>query len=121
MAILKIACIILGVLFLFLDLNAYIRQKLTDEMGLGWGGFSVFLILMGVFIGFCGKLSEPVFVIIMVCFGLVLFIMFFLCTAVSVLIMKNRELAMQVSLLNQENERIIHELGIVPNGGETKK
>ena len=31
----------------------------------------------------------------------------------SVLIMKNRELAMQVSLLNQENERILHELGIL--------
>ena len=27
--------------------------------------------------------------------------------------MKNQELAMQVSLLNQENERILHRLGIL--------
>lgn len=27
--------------------------------------------------------------------------------------MKNQELAMQVSLLNQENERILHKLGIL--------
>lgn len=36
--------------------------------------------------------------------------MFYLSQVISQLIRKNQELAMQVSLLNQENERILREL-----------
>jgi hypothetical protein len=36
--------------------------------------------------------------------------MFYLSQAISQLIRKNQELAMQVSLLNQENESILREL-----------
>ena len=46
-------------------------------------------------------------------FLLLLILLFKLSKVVSVLSMKNQELAMQVSLLNQENERILHRLGIL--------
>ncbi len=118
MAILKTAFIIMGIVFLLMCLNAYVRQKLTDEMALCWGGFSIFLFLMGISMDTHRILSTPLFVICIICFIIVLMMLFLLCTTVSVLIMKNRELAMQVSLLNQENERMLHELGIIPDGEE---
>lgn len=121
MYVLKISCILIGVVLLMLDINAYVRQKLTDEVGLSVGGFSIFLIIMGIILHFRNQDTNVVMVLIMICFCFLLLIIFSLCTAVSVLIMKNRELAMQVSLLNQENERVIHETGIVPYGEETRK
>lgn len=121
MDVLKISCILIGIILLTLDINAYVRQKLTDEMGLSIGGFSVFLIIMGIILHFHNKDTSVVMVLAMICFCFLLLIIFSLCTSVSVLVMKNRELAMQVSLLNQENERIIHETGIVPYGEETGK
>lgn len=113
MSVLRLALIILGIIFLMISLNAYVRQRLTEEMGLLWGGFALFLILLGVFVGFFNRADKPVVIAGVILLGLLLLVVFFLSTAVSVLIMKNRELAMQVSLLNQENERILHMLGIV--------
>ncbi len=113
MGVLRLTLIILGIIFLIISLNAYVRQRLTEEMGLLWGGFALFLILLGVFVGFFSRADKPVIIAGVILLGLLLLVVFFLSTAVSVLIMKNRELAMQVSLLNQENERILHMLGIV--------
>ena len=117
MDILKISCIVIGIILIFLDINAYVRQRLSDEIGLLIGGFSVFLIIMGIILHFQSG-RDLVITLLIICFCLLLLIIFSLCTSVSVLVMKNRELAMQVSLLNQENERIIHETGIMPEGEE---
>ena len=57
--------------------------------------------------------SDVIYLLIFLLGLFLLFVVFAICKSVSVLIMKNRELAMQVSLLNQENERILHELGIL--------
>ncbi len=112
MYILKISCIVIGIILTLLDINAYVRQRLSDEIGFLIGSFSIFLIIMGIILHFCMD-GDLVITLLIICFCFLLLIIFSLCTAVSVLIMKNRELAMQVSLLNQENERIIHETGIM--------
>lgn len=57
--------------------------------------------------------GDVIYLLIFLLGLFLLFVVFAICKSVSVLIMKNRELAMQVSLLNQENERILHELGIL--------
>lgn len=111
----------MGILLLVLDINAYVRQRLTDGLGLCLGGFSMFLVLAGIIAGIFKEKPDAVLVIVMLFICFLLLIIFLLCTAVSVLVMKNRELAMQVSLLNQENERIIHELGIMPVREENGK
>ena len=99
--ILRIFLTAAGVLFLLGDINAYVRQKLTDTIGLLWAFVSVALILTGV-ASVPGAREEEYLVVL-----------FKLSKVVSVLSMKNQELAMQVSLLNQENERILHRLGIL--------
>ena len=116
MDILKISCIVIGIVLLLLDVNAYVRQRLADETGLLIGSFSIFLVVMGIILHFNVD-KDLLITLLIICFCFLLVIIFSLCTAVSVLIMKNRELAMQVSLLNQENERIIHETGIMAGAG----
>lgn len=117
MDVLKISCIVIGIILLLLDINAYVRQRLADEIGLLIGSFSIFLIIMGIILHFHMN-KDLLITLLIICFCFLLLIIFSLCTAVSVLVMKNRELAMQVSLLNQENERIIHETGIMANAEE---
>ena len=111
--ILRIFLTAAGVLFLLGDINAYVRQKLTDTIGLLWAFVSVALILTGV-ASVPGARGEEYLVVLLLAVCLLLLILLFkLSKVVSVLSMKNQELAMQVSLLNQENERILHRLGIL--------
>lgn len=111
--ILRIFLTAAGVLFLLGDINAYVRQKLTDTIGLLWAFVSVALILTGV-ASVPGAREEEYLVVLLLAVCLLLLILLFkLSKVVSVLSMKNQELAMQVSPLNQENERILHRLGIL--------
>ena len=111
--ILRIFLTAAGVLFLLGDINAYVRQKLTDTIGLLWAFVSVALILTFLF-SVPGAREEEYLVVLLLAVCLLLLILLFkLSKVVSVLSMKNQELAMQVSLLNQENERILHRLGIL--------
>ena len=111
--ILRIFLTAAGVLFLLGDINAYVRQKLTDTIGLLWAFVSVALILTGV-VSVPGAREEEYLVVLLLAVCLLLLILLFkLSKVVSVLSMKNQELAMQVSLRNQENERILHRLGIL--------
>lgn len=111
--IVKIALIVTGILFVILDFLAYAKQKLTENIGLGWGLFSLLLIITGALLDSDETDSDVIYLLIFLLGLFLLFVIFAICKSVSVLIMKNRELAMQVSLLNQENERILHELGIL--------
>ena len=111
--ILRIFLTAAGVLFLLGDINAYVRQKLTDTIGLLWAFVSVALILTGV-VSVPGAREEEYLVVLLLAVCLLLLILLFkLSKVVSVLSMKTQELAMKVSLLNQENERILHRLGIL--------
>lgn len=111
--ILRIFLTAAGVLFLLGDINAYVRQKLTDTIGLLWAFVSVALILTGVVSVPGAREGEYLVVLLLAVCLLLLILLFKLSKVVSVLSMKNQELAMQVSLLNQENERILHRLGIL--------
>ena len=102
MTIIRILMVGTGILFLVLAFWAYTRQKLNDSMALIWVFVSIALVITGAVPAVSKHLSESL-----------LIFMFKVSKAVSVLSMKNQELAMQVSLLNQENERILHKLGIL--------
>lgn len=116
--VLRVLLALTGILFLILDFRAYVRQKLTDSMGILWAFVSIVLILTGV-VAFPEKYEYNyiVFLVFLVCL-LLLLLLFKVSKTVSVLVMKNQELAMQVSLLNQENERILHKLGILSDEKE---
>lgn len=111
--IVKIVLIVTGILFVVLDFLAYAKQRLTENIGLGWGLFSMLLMITGVVLDPDEADGDVIYLLIFLLGLFLLFVVFAICKSVSVLIMKNRELAMQVSLLNQENERILHELGIL--------
>ena len=102
-----------GIVFLLWDFYSYARQKLNESMGLIWAFVSIALIVTGAVPALSGGVSEWLLICLVIICLLLLFLLFKVTKAVSVLTMKNQELAMQVSLLNQENEKILHRLGIV--------
>ena len=113
MTIIRILMVGTGILFLVLAFWAYTRQKLNDSMALIWAFVSIALVITGAVPAVSKHLSGSLLIFMFIICLLLLFLLFKVSKAVSVLSMKNQELAMQVSLLNQENERILHKLGIL--------
>ena len=113
MTIIRILMVGTGILFSVLAFWAYTRQKLNDSMALIWAFVSIALVITGAVPAVSKHLSESLLIFMFIICLLLLFLLFKVSKAVSVLSMKNQELAMQVSLLNQENERILHKLGIL--------
>ena len=102
-----------GIVFLLWDFYSYAKQKLNESMGMIWGFVSIALIITGAVPALSGEVSEWLLICLFIICLLLLFLLFKVTKAVSVLTMKNQELAMQVTLLNQENEKILHQLGIL--------
>lgn len=111
--ILRLVVVLSGVFFICLDFIAYSYRKITESIGLGWAGFSILMILSGALPGFSlwSKVIdlEHYAAVFVMGFFLILGI-FGLSVNISQLVRKNQELAMQVSLLNQENEMILKQL-----------
>ena len=88
-------------------------KKLTVNLAVAWEAIGIGLILVGsvpLFSSWCYLLSRGTMIAMFLVGGLTIWGGFELSILISSLAMKNRELAMQVSLLNQENERILEEL-----------
>ncbi len=114
--ILKILLIGFGVFLLILDLFMYARQKLTDGIGLGWAIVSMAFIVSGI--AFSPDVMtmfgiKSGILLAFAVFAVIILFLFKISMAVSVVVVKNQELAMQVSLLNQENERILQKLKVL--------
>ena len=96
----RIILIVFGILLFVCAMLSYAGKKLKEGFLLGWCLFALFFILAGIIpaVSLCtgtfAVVSGPAQI----------------SEYVSVLSRKNQELAMQVSLLNQENERILTEL-----------
>lgn len=102
-----------GIVLLVMAFLAFVYRKVTEGIGLGWGAFAVIMILLGTVPALAGwsgcipKAAVPAFIVLNIA---ILLGTFYLSCRVSQLIRKNQELAMHVSLLNQENESILEEL-----------
>lgn len=111
--LLRIAVVGVGIFVLCIDFLSFVHRKMTESFGLAWGFFSVVLILLGAVPGLSdwSKVVPeelcPAFLTVGI---LAILGAFYISRSVSKLIRKNQELAMQVSLLNQENERILCEI-----------
>ncbi|MBQ7506035.1 MAG: DUF2304 domain-containing protein [Lachnospiraceae bacterium] len=114
MLAIRLFLIIVGVSFLVLTLLSYVKKKISPGMGVLWVLASFVLFIMGflpVWATWMRMVSLPVTIMVFI-LGLAFLIgLFLVCLSVSNLQSRNRELAMQVSLLNQENEMILKELG----------
>ena len=112
--ILKMMLIVFGIFLLILDLFMYARQKLTDGIGLGWAIVSATFLVSGIAVStdaatYLWNGAKSVVLFAFAVFVVIILFLFKISMAVFVVV-KNQELAMQVSLLNQENERILQEL-----------
>lgn len=113
--ILKVLMIGFGIFLLIMDLFMYARQKLTDGIGLGWAIVSLALLVAGIVVSlddvcYLWSGAKNIVLLMFAVFVVIILFLFKISMAVSVVVVKNQELAMQVSLLNQENERILQEL-----------
>ena len=102
-----------GVIVMVLTFLLHSAKKLTVNLAVAWEAIGIGLILVGTvpfFSSWCYLLARGTMIAMFLVGGLTIWGGFELSILISSLAMKNQELAMQVSLLNQENERILEEL-----------
>ena len=109
----RLVVVIAGICLLLLTFFMYSKRCLTDRIALGWALFSAVMIMAGAIPAWSGwsrALALSSYPMVFAMGGLVVLIIFHHSVYLSLLIMKNQELAMHVSLLNQENEETIKKL-----------
>lgn len=119
--IFRTAVILAGIILLLLAFFSLVKRKMTEGFSLGWAVGSVLLIIIGIvpcLSDWTTKLSTTHVIALLLFSIFVVGFIFRMSKSISQLTMKNQELAMQVSLLNQENERILYELEVLT--GKTK-
>ncbi len=111
--IMKTGLIIVGVMIMIMSFVFHAKRKLTVNLAVVWEFLGFALILTGavpVFSSWCHLLAKGTVIAMFVIGALALWGSYILCILISNLSMKNQELAMQVSLLNQENELMLKEI-----------
>lgn len=109
----RLIVVVAGICLLLLTFLMYSIRCLTDRIALGWALFSVIIIMAGAIPAWSGwsrALAISSYPMVFAMAGLVVLIIFHHSVYLSQLIMKNQELAMHVSLLNQENEEKLKKL-----------
>lgn len=109
----KLVLIITGVIIMTVTFILHAKKKLTVDLSVAWEGIGFALILIGVvpvFSSWCELLGRGTMIAMFLVGALAIWGLFEVSILISRLTMKVRELAMQVSLLNQENERMLQEL-----------
>lgn len=112
-AIVKFSVILVGIGIMAITFVLHAKKKLTVNLAVTWELLGLAAILSGAipkFSSWSSRLSLGSLAVLLITGLLVIWGMYQMTIQISSLLMKNQELAMQVSLLNQENERIIKEL-----------
>ena len=121
--ILRVIVVGMGIAVLCMDFVSFAHRKMTESLGLAWGFFAVALILFGAIPGLSDwseAVPKEACAAFLVMGVLAILGAFYISGSVSKLLRKNQELAMQVSLLNQENERILSELEALTGKSKTR-
>jgi hypothetical protein len=114
----RVIVVIAGIALLMMTFYMYSRRKLTDSIAMGWAVFSLAIILAGAIRAWSGwsrAMALASYPMVFLLAGLIIVIIFWHSVHLSLQIMKAHELAMHVSLLNQENEQIIQKLQSMEN------
>ena len=111
--VLRLFVIVAGVYMFLKAILSLAKRKMTEPFCLTWALLAVLMVLSGIllnpvqidnFISFRGLI-----LVILVISGL-LWGLWFISSQVSILKRRNQELAMQISLLNRDCEKILKEL-----------
>lgn len=111
--IIKAIMAMAGLTIMSVTFFVYAAKKMTVNLAVTWefiGLTGVVVGLVPAFSKWCYWLSLGTAAALFVAAGFVIMVCYHMSLLISSLLMKNQELAMHVSLLNQENERIIKEL-----------
>lgn len=102
-----------GVFLLIVTINSLAKRKMTESFCLAWGLISLVLICAGIFLrpaGWNRYLSNMGMVMVLMIGFCAIYVLYFLSSKVSELARRNQELAMQISLLNHENQHMMEQL-----------
>lgn len=111
--ILRIIMVLTGVLLFLLTLASLARRKMTESFSLTWGLVSIMLILAGILLrpyGISAFISVTGLLLILIVGFCLVFGAFYITSKVSELTRRNQELAIQITLINQENREIREKL-----------
>lgn len=103
--ILRIIISLTGVSIFAITLSSLARRKMTENFCLTWGLVAIVMILGGIFLkpyGIAEWISTAGLLMIVIVGFCLIYGALYLTTRVSELTRKNQELAIQVSLMNQE-------------------
>lgn len=115
---LRILMIIIGVVILGMTVISLARRHMTESFCIVWGIAALAIIIAGIVLrptGWSRYISWSGLLLIL--FGVVFLLAgaFYFSVRISRLTREVRELAIQVSLLNQENGMMLKELNLVPD------
>lgn len=109
----KIALILTGLWIMGKTFHLHSVKKLTVNLAVAWEVIGIGLLLIGavpVLSSWTNHIGQGTMIAVFLVGVVTVWSGYELSIQISSLLMKTQELAMQVSLLNQENERIMKEL-----------
>lgn len=103
--VVQILLVAAGVIILVIDVALLAKRKLSEPISVTWGFAAIIFILAGVFLrpnGWINYISPAGLIMLSILGVLALVGLFMASSRMSELIRKNTEMAMNISLLNQE-------------------
>lgn len=100
----------LSIILSMISFIRYARKKLSDGFMMIWLLMAFIILILGITLIVTGYSYALIVGVVTTACGLLLIVIFVTSSLVSELMMKVRELAMQVALLNQENDSLLQQI-----------
>ena len=111
--VLRLFVIVAGAYMFLKAILSLAKRKMTEPFCLAWVVLYALMILSGILLNpsqLDGYISTRGLILIIIIVSGILWGLWFISTQVSILKRRNQELAMQISLLNNDCEKILREL-----------
>lgn len=111
--VLRLFVIVAGAYMFLKAILSLAKRKMTEPFCLAWAVLAALMILSGILLNpsqLDGYISTRGLILIIIIVSGILWGLWFISTQVSILKRRNQELAMQISLLNNDCEKILREL-----------
>ena len=111
--VLRLFVIVAGAYMFLKAILSLAKRKMTEPFCLAWVVLSALMILSGILLNpsqLDGYISTRGLILIIIIVSGILWGLWFISTQVSILKRRNQELAMQISLVNNDCEKILREL-----------
>ena len=111
--VLRLFVIVAGAYMFLKAILSLAKRKMTEPFCLAWAVLSALMSLSGILLNpsqLDGYISTRGLILIIIIVSGILWGLWFISTQVSILKRRNQELAMQISLLNNDCEKILREL-----------